>query len=164
MEETKQNTFKITPDLRKRMDAILPNYVRKRAALLPVLNLLHNQFGYITPEIEIAVAEYLELPVMQVREVVSFYTLFQTQPQGKNLLRVCRTLSCYLSGQEEILDYLKGRLGIEVGKTTPDQKCSLATVECLGACELAPMMQFNEKYVGPLNKEVIDQILDQIQK
>ena len=101
---------------------------------------------------------------MQVREVVSFYTLFQTEPKGKHLLRVCRTLSCYLSGQEEILEYLKGRLGIEVGKTTPDQKCSLTTVECLGACELAPMMQMNEKYVGPLNKQMIDQILDQIQK
>ena len=112
-------------------------------------------------ELEQAVADYIGIPVTQVHQVVSFYHLFHQVKKGKCHFSVCQTTTCALLGAEEIIEHLKTRLGIESGETTADGKFSLSVVECLGACEIAPMMQCNQEYKGLLNKKKIDELIDQ---
>ena len=115
----------------------------------------------ISSEAEKDIGEYLEIPVVHVHEVVSFYHLFHQKPKGKCHFSVCQTTACALLGAEDIVGHLKKRLGIKPGETTPDGKFSFNVVECLGACEIAPMMQFNKEYKGLLNKKKIDELIDQ---
>ena len=142
------------------MDLIVARYERKQAALLPILHLIQEKEGFISPESEKMVAEYLQIPVVHIHEVISFYHLLHSKPKGKCHFSVCQTTACALLGAEEIIEYLQQKLGIKPGETTPDGKFSLDIVECLGACEIAPMMQCNEKYMGPLAKERVNQILE----
>ena len=114
-------------------------------------------------EAEKEVADYLDIPVVHVHEVISFYHLFQQKPIGKCHFSVCQTTSCALLGGEEIIGHIKTRLGIKAGETSPDGKFSLSVVECLGACEIAPMMQCNKDYLGPLNKKKVDEIIQKYQ-
>ena len=126
-----------------------------------MLHFVQEKEGLISPESEKAVAEYLGIPVVHVHEVVSFYHLFHQRRKGKCRFSVCQTTSCALLGAEEIIEHLKKRLGVKPGETTADGKFSLSVVECLGACEIAPMMQFNKEYKGFLNKKKIDELIDQ---
>ena len=146
-------------ELKSEADQIVSRYERKRAAILPILRLFQERFGYITLEIEKQVAEYLEISLVDVREVVTFYTLLRQKPAGKTCVSVCRTLTCTLRGGWEILERVESRLGIKAGETTPDGKFSLESVECLGACELAPMVMVNDSYIGPVTKETVEQII-----
>ena len=114
----------------------------------------------ISPESEEKISQYLGIPVVHVHEVVSFYHLFHQKPKGKCHFSVCQTTSCALLGAEDIIEHLKERLAIKPGETTPDGKFSLSVVECLGACEIAPMMQFNKEYKGLLNKKKVDELID----
>ncbi len=150
-----------TSDLVQQLDKITSQYEQKRAALLPVLHAVQEKEGLITPESEAAIAQYLGIPVVQVHEVVCFYHLFHTEKKGKCHFSVCQTTACALRGSEEIIDHLKTRLKIQPGETTPDGKFSLTVVECLGACEIAPIMQYNKEYRGCLNKKKIDELIDQ---
>ncbi len=154
----------MTPELRQQLDAIVAKYDKKQAALLPALHLIQEKEGIISQESEKAVADYLGIPVVHVREVISFYHLLRRKPQGKCHFAVCQTTSCALLGGEEMIGYLKEKLGIQPGETTPDGKFSFSVVECLGACEIAPMMQCNEDYVGPLTKEKMDQLIEKWKK
>ncbi|MBI1884474.1 MAG: NAD(P)H-dependent oxidoreductase subunit E [Chlamydiae bacterium] len=158
-----QAKFQMSSELKTELDKIVSQYETKQAALLPVLNLAQEKYGSISPEIESWVADYLQLPLMKVREVVSFYTLFHAEQKGKHHFQMCRNMSCMLRGCEEMIEYLKERLKLEDGQTSQDRCFSLSTVECLAACEMAPMMQLNDRYVGPLTKESIDQILKEIE-
>lgn len=142
------------------MERITAQYERKQAALLPLLNYAQEQCGHISPEIEQGLSAYLGVPVVHVHEVVTFYTLLHRKPVGKKHFQVCDTLSCQLLGCEGILEHLEKRLGIKPGEVTKDGKFSLAKVECLGACELAPMMQLNDDFVGHLTPAKLDEILD----
>lgn len=142
------------------MDKITSQYEQKRAALLPLLHLVQAKDGLISPEAEKGIADYLGVPVVHVHEVVAFYHLFRQKKQGKCHFSVCQTTACALCGAEDIIDHIQKRLGIKPGETTPDGKFSLEVVECLGACEIAPMMQFDEDYVGFLNKKKIDQLIE----
>ena len=129
------------------------------AALLPVLRMAQERFGYISPEAERYVARLFDLSPAHVHEVVTFYTLFFQKPVGRFVLSVCHNLSCTLLGAESLIAYLEERLGIEAGETTADGRVTLLRVECLCACELAPMMQVDDEYVGPLTREKVDEIL-----
>lgn len=149
-----------TPEFRKKTDAILPNYETKRAALLEVLRMIQEDYGFITLENERETAEYLGISEIDVREVMTFYTLYYEKPRAKTRLNVCRTLSCSMLGADDMVDHLERKLGIKAGQQTPDGKFSLITVECLGSCEIAPMMQVNdEEFVGCLTKQKLDEIL-----
>ena len=150
-----------TPEYLQELDKITVKYDQRRAALLPVLHAIQDKEGLISPEAEENVSQYLEIPVVHVHEVVRFYHLFHQKKKGKCHFSVCQTTACALLGGEEVIDHLKKRLGIQPGETTPDGKFSLNVVECLGACEIAPMMQLNKDYVGFLNNKKIDEIIDQ---
>ncbi len=147
-------------DLLQQIDKITSQYEQKRAALLPVLHAVQEKEGLISPESEQDVSQYLSVPVVHVHEAVSFYHLFHQTKKGKCHFSVCQTTSCALLGGEDIIEHIKTRLGIKPGETTPDGKFSLSVVECLGACELAPMMQYNKEYRGFLNKKKIDELID----
>ncbi len=149
----------LVEELKPELDSIVSRYEQKRAAILPILRLYQDKQGYISDEVEREVAEYLGIPLIDVREVTSFYTLFYRKPVGKTCLRVCQTLACTLRGSEEVLRDFESRLGIKAGQSTPDGKFFLEEVDCLGACELAPMVQRANDYIGPLNPQVIEQIL-----
>ena len=138
---------------------IIDQYENKRAAIIPALHRAQEQFGYISQEIEKQVAEILSLPLIKVREVVSFYSMFSKKPLGKHQIQICQNMSCSLRGAEEIIDYIKDKLNVEIDGITNDEKYTLKTVECLGACEMAPMMRLDKQYIGNLTKEKIKEII-----
>jgi len=137
-------------------------YPDPRSALLPALYVAQREHGWLSPEVMRDVAEVMELPPTEVASVTSFYTLFNRQPVGENLVQVCTNISCSLLGAEHIVEYLKNKLGIDVGETTLDNKFTLVTVECLGSCGTAPMMQINDTYYENLTEEKIDRILAEL--
>jgi NADH-quinone oxidoreductase subunit E len=143
----------------RRLQSLYPD---KRGALLPVLHLAQDTFGYISLEVEVYVAGLFGLTPAHVHEVVTFYTMFFQQPKGRHVVAVCHNLSCHLLGAKTIIDHLTERLGIEVGETTADGRVTLLSVECLCACEQAPMMQVDDRYEGNLTPAKVDRILESL--
>jgi NADH-quinone oxidoreductase E subunit len=150
-----------TTEYIQELDKITNKYEQKRAALLPLLHCVQEKEGLITPETEENIAGYLGIPVVHVHEVVSFYHLFHQKKLGRCHFSVCQTTACALRGAEEVIGHIEERLNIKPGETTPDGQFSLGLVECLGACELAPMMQCNKEYKGFLNKKKIDELINE---
>lgn len=154
-----------SPSGEAKFRTILARYPVKRAAILPVLWLAQEEFGYLSHEVLAFVAERLELSPAFVASVASFYSMLYKRPMGKYHIQVCRNLSCSLLGAEAILACLKERLGIDVGETTPDGKFSLSEVECLASCGTAPMMQINDRYWENLTPartlEIIDRLAEE---
>jgi NADH-quinone oxidoreductase E subunit len=152
--------FEFSGENRQRFERILEKYPRKRAAMLPALHLAQEQLGYISPEVEEYVAGLLEVPVIDVREVLSFYSLFFQKPMGRRHIRVCTSLSCWIRGCDEVTAHLREILGIEQGEASEDGSLSWEAVpDCLGACEIAPMMQVDGSFEGNLTRERIDEIV-----
>ena len=148
---------------KKRLDEVIARYPKKKAALLPILHLVQQEIGFISSAEEKQVADLLGINPIQVREVVTFYTMYNRQPVGKYHIQVCSNLSCSLLGAQILVDYLKEKIGIELGETSEDKKFTLTTVECLGACEHAPCMMVNYDYWGNLDQNRIDEILDKLE-
>ncbi len=149
-------------NIQKKIKEIVARYPQKEAAILPVLHIAQQEFGYISPDEEKQVAKILGIKPIRVREVATFYTMLNREPVGKYHVQVCSNLTCSLLGAEKLIDYLKQKLGIEPGKISNDKKFSLSLVECLGACEQAPCMMVNFDYHGNLDKKKIDKILDDL--
>lgn len=135
---------------------------RQRSAVLAALHAVqHDNGGYLTQPLMDAVAAYLDLPAIQVYEVATFYSMFQTQPVGRHHISVCTNISCMLCGGEEILAHVEKRLGIKVGQSTGDGRFFLKREEeCLAACNNAPMMMVDHVYFENLTTEQVDEILD----
>ncbi|MEJ2081232.1 MAG: NAD(P)H-dependent oxidoreductase subunit E [Acidobacteriota bacterium] len=141
----------------------MSQYPRKRAAMLPTLHLAQEQNGHISPEVEAYVADLLEVPVVDVHEVLTFYTLFSDKPRGRHHVRVCGSLSCWIRGSDDVSKALREKLGIEDGDITEDGRISWETVpDCLGACEMAPMIQVDGHFEGNLTEEKIEKIVDEL--
>jgi NADH-quinone oxidoreductase subunit E len=143
----------------RRLQGLYPD---RRGALLPVLHLAQETFGHISLEVEEYVAGLFELSPAHVHEVVTFYTLYFRERPGRHVVAVCHNVSCHLAGAQAIVSHLKSRLGVEVGETTGDGRVTLLTVECLCACELAPMMQVDDRYEGPLTPARVDRLLEDL--
>lgn len=137
-------------------------YPDPKSALLTALHVAQREHGWLSPEIMRDVAEAMDLPPTEVASVASFYTMFNRQPVGENLIQVCTNISCSLLGAEHIVEYIKNKLGIDLGETTPDNKFTLVTVECLGSCGTAPTMQINDTYYENLTEEKVDRILAEL--
>ena len=138
---------------------------QKRSATLAALHAAQEQNGgWLSEPLMEAVAEYLELPRIAVFEVATFYDMFETEPVGKHKINICTNVSCMLCGAEKVLDHVKNRLGIEVGETTKDGLFTLKEVECLAACDAAPMCQIDEKQChSKLTIEKMDQLIDKLE-
>jgi NADH-quinone oxidoreductase E subunit len=147
---------------KKKIEELIARYPKKEAALLPVLLLVQQEFGSISAEEEKLVANLLKIKPIKVREVVTFYTMLNMKPVGIYHIQVCTNLSCTLLGGQKLLDYLREKLRIEPGETSLDNKFTLSTVECLGACEQSPCMMVNFDYYGHLDQQKIDTILESL--
>ena len=147
--------FEYTAENRARFDEIVTRYPpdRRRSAVLPALYLAQYQQGYITANVIRHVAALLGITRADVEDVVSFYTMFYTKPVGKFVLQVCRTLSCALNGAERVTEELQAKLGIHPGQTDPDGTFTLIEVECLGACDRAPVVMVNDAWHECLKPE-----------
>lgn len=132
------------------------------ALVLPMLTAIQNEKGAIEDEDLRRVARELNVPEMQVKEALSWYTLYTRRKLGRYAVQVCRNISCSLRGAERILDHLEKKLGLRPGETDPAGRFTLLTVECLGSCGTAPVMQINETYYENLTCEKIDAILDSL--
>lgn len=133
---------------------------KQKSAILPVLHLVQDEFGWLSPAIMDKVAEILQIQPVEVYEVATFYTMYNLQPVGKFKLEFCRTSPCCLRGSEDIMEYTLQKLGIKEGEVSADGLFTVVGVECLGACGYAPMMQVGDKYIEHLTTESIDQFID----
>lgn len=144
----------------KKIEEVQKKYPTKRSAVLPSLYLAQAEQGYVTKEAMTEIAELLSVPPIQVYESATFYTMYNKKPVGRNHIQVCTNLSCSLLGAEHIVEYISKKIGVSKGQTTEDKRFTLSTVECLGSCGTAPMMQINDDYHEDLTEEKIDKILD----
>jgi len=135
---------------------------RQRSAVIGALHAVqHENHGFVTAEQMNAVAEYLDLPTIQVYEVATFYSMFQTKEVGHNEVAICTNVACMLRGADDIVDHVESKLGIKLGESTPDGKIFLKQEEeCIAACCGAPALMVNHKYHENLTKEMVDEILD----
>ncbi len=135
---------------------------KQKSALLPLLHIAQDEnAGWLSVEAMDYVAELLSLKPIEVYEVATFYSMYNLKPVGKYLFEVCQTGPCMLNGSDAIIDYIKSKLNIAVGETSADGMFTLKTVECLGACGYAPLMQLGKFYREHLTKEKVDQIIDE---
>lgn len=138
---------------------------KQKSALLPVLHLAQEENnGWLSVEAMDYVAELLQLKSIEVYEVATFYSMYNLKPVGKYVFEVCQTGPCMLNGSDNIIAYIKEKLGIGVGETTNDGLFTLKTVECLGACGYAPMMQLGKFYKEHLTKEKVDEIINECRR
>ncbi|MDH7464089.1 NADH-quinone oxidoreductase subunit NuoE [Chitinophagaceae bacterium 26-R-25] len=137
---------------------------KQKSALLPVLHLAQEQFGWLSSETMDYVAGLLQIEPIEVYEVATFYSMYNLKPVGKYMFEVCQTGPCMVRGSEDIIEYIKQKLGIKVGETTADGLFTLKTVECLGACGYAPMMQLGKHYREHLTKEKVDAIIEECRR
>lgn len=135
---------------------------KQKSALLPLLHLAQDEFGgWLDVPVMDYVATLLNIEPIEVYEVATFYSMYNLKPVGRYMFEVCQTGPCMLNGSDQIIDYIKERLNINVGETTTDGMFTLKTVECLGACGYAPMMQLGKTYREHLTKEKVDQIIEE---
>ena len=135
---------------------------KQKSALLPVLHIAQDNFnGWLDVPVMDYVASLLSIEPIEVYEVASFYSMYNLKPVGKYVFEVCHTGPCMINGSDDITDYIKQKLNIKVGETTADKMFTLKTVECLGACGYAPMMQLGQHYREHLTKEKVDAIIEE---
>ena len=147
----------------ERVNKIIARYPegRQKSALLPVLHVAQEQFGWLSVETMDYVATLLQIEPIEVYEVATFYSMYNLKPVGKYMFEVCQTGPCMLNGSDDIIKYIGEKLGIKPGETTTDGMFTLKTVECLGACGYAPMMQLGKHYKEHLTKEKVDAIIEE---
>lgn len=156
--------FEYTPEHRARYDEIIQRYPpdRRRSAVLPALHLVQRQQGYVTQSAMQYVAGLLGITSADVEDVVSFYTMFHTKPVGKFVLQVCCTLPCALKGAERVTEALVAKLGIAPGETDPTSTFTLVQVECLGACDRAPVVMVNDRWHEGLKPDDAARLVDDL--
>lgn len=138
---------------------------RSRSAVIGALHAAqHENGGFLTAELMNAVADYLDLPTIQVYEVATFYSMFQTKPVGRHNVAICTNVSCMLRGAEDLVEHVEKKLGIKLGQSTADGRIYLKKEEeCLAACCGAPMMMVDHKYHENLTTETVDKLLDELE-
>lgn len=151
--------FLFTAENLKKYEKILSRYDDRESALLPVLHLAQEQAGYLPEEVMTYVSSLMDIPVMRIKEVVSFYDMFYSEPTARNVVQVCTNITCSLYGSREMYQELLKRYQTENMKPTEDGRLFFQKMECLGACEMAPCMRLNNQYVGNLT---LDKALDAI--
>ena len=157
-------SLQFSPTTEAKFQELLTRYPVSRAALVPVLYLAQEEFGWLSNEVMEYVAGRLELPPSQVLNTASFYTLLYKKPVGKFVVQVCRNVSCYIRGSDDITSAVCGHLKIEPGETTSDGLFTVEEVECLGSCGTAPMMQVNLAFHEDLTPESAVDVLEDYRK
>ena len=141
-----------------RINEIVAEYSQQKWALIPLVQKIQNEFGYIPPQSIPFIAKNLRLFTSQVQGVISFYSQLYTKPRGRRVVRVCRGTACHVRGGKTILKLVKHHLSIEEGQTTPDLEYTLETVACIGVCALAPNMVISDRVCGRMNPKKVEQL------
>ncbi len=147
-------------EAKKHIEWLYSRYPVREAALLPLLRLAEEEFGVVDPAAVACVAREMGLSPSYVHGVLTFYTHYRREGDGKHVLQVCSTLPCALRGCRAVVEHIEKRFGIQPGQTTADGKFTLKKVECLGSCDTAPVVQINDDYHESLTIETLDKILD----
>jgi NADH-quinone oxidoreductase subunit E len=158
--------IQFSEDKLKEVERIIARYPegKQKSALIPLLHMAQEQFGWLDVPVMDYVASLLNLAPIEVYEVATFYSMYHLKPVGKYVFEVCQTGPCMVKGSDDIIEYIKEKLQIGVGETTADGMFTLKTVECLGACGYAPMMQLGKHYKEHLTRDRVDQIIDECRK
>ncbi len=153
----------LSEDFYKDMKKLEPRYPNKVALLLPALHRAQDDFGWLPPEVLDEIADYIGIHPAQVREVASFYTMYNLKPVGKYHLKICTNAACTLMGADQIVKFCEKKLKLKCGETTDDQKFTLEEEECLGSCGTAPVMMLGGDYHENLDPESLGEILDKLE-
>ena len=153
------NTAQDKKALIDRVDKVLATFTHEKANLIPILQQVQLELGYLPVEALKRIAWYLKVPEPNVFGVVTFYAQFNLTPRGRNIVRVCRGTGCYVKGSPRIVEELEKALGVKEGGTTPDMEYTLETVACFGSCALAPVMVVNDKVYGRMTVQKAKEIL-----
>ena len=153
--------MQFSPELEQRFARLVTQYPVKRSALIPMLLYAQDEVGYLSDEVIDNVADRLDLTPLDVRNVISYYSLLRTKPMGKYHVQVCTNISCMLRGAEDLMRHCEERMGVGHKQTTDDGVFSLEEVECIGACSWAPAIQVNYDFHLDVTKEKMDQLLSE---
>lgn len=145
------------------MKKLEPRYPTRRALLIPAMHAAQDETGWLSAEVMQEIADFIEVHPAVVKEVASFYAMFNLKPVGKYHLRVCTNVACCLRGAYELVDHVEKKYGIKLGETTRDKKLTLHEEECLGACGTAPAVMLNNDYHENLDPAKLDKILDSLE-
>jgi NADH-quinone oxidoreductase subunit E len=156
--------MKFSDEFEARFAEMVPHYPTKRSALVPTLLYAQDEIGFLSDAVIAELAGRLELTELEVRNVISYYSMLTTKPRGKFNVQVCTNISCLVRGGEEILRHCAQKLGVGNKGTTPDGMFTLEEVECIGACSWAPAAQVNYDFHENLTTEKIDKVLDECRK
>ena len=156
--------MRYSPELEQRFQKLVSQYPWKRSALVPLLLYAQDEVGYLTDEVISDIAKRVELTELEVRDVISYYSLLRRKPAGKYVVQVCTNISCMMRGAEELFDHCRQRLGVDHKEVTPDGTFSLEEVECIGACSWAPAVQVNYDFHLDVTPEKMDKILEGYEK
>ena len=152
------------PELEQRFQKLVTQYPWKRSALIPLLLYAQDEVGYLSDEVIGDIAKRVDLTELEVRNVISYYSLLRTKPAGKYVVQVCTNISCMLRGAEEVFDHCQKRLGVGHKEVTKDGTFSVEEVECIGACSWAPAVQVNYDFHLDVTPDKMDKILDDYEK
>ena len=155
--------FKGTKEQEEKLRKVIAEYRDVPGATMPILQAAQNIYGYLPEEVQIIIAEELDVPVSEIYGVASFYAQFTMNPKGKYQISVCLGTACYVKGSANVLQAIETKLGIKPGGITPDGKFSLNACRCVGACGLAPVMMINDDVYGRLTPKEVGPILDKYQ-
>jgi len=156
--------MQFSPEFETRFAEMLTHYPTKRSALVPTLLYAQDEVGYLSDEVIAELAQRLGLTDLEVRNVISYYSMLTTKPRGKYNVQVCTNIACMLVGGEELFEHCEKKLGIGNKGTTPDGLFSLEEVECIGGCSWAPAVQVNYQFHENLTNDKMDQVLDEYRK
>ena len=154
----------ISEQAKQRMRELAARYPVARSAVMPSLHIAQQEEGYVTAEGLRAVAEAINMTVDDVESIATFYTMYYQRPQGKKVIKVCNSISCYLRNCDPLIEHLEERLGIKRGETTADGNYTLMTVECIAACSWAPALQVNDEFVENVTFERADALIDELDR
>ena len=152
--------MKFSDQFEQRFAEMLTHYPTKRSVLVPTLLYAQDEAGFLSDEVILEIAQRVELTELEVRNVISYYSMLTTKPRGKYNVQVCTNIACMLRGGEELLDHCKTRLGVGNKQTTPDGVFTLEEVECIGGCSWAPAAQVNYDFHENLTAEKMDAVLE----
>ena len=152
--------FAGTPEQEKQLREVIDEWKGKQGATMPIMQAAQEIYGYLPEEVQIMIAEALDIPLSEVYGVASFYALFTLNPKGKYRISVCLGTACYVKGSADVLTAIEKKLDIKPGGITPDGKFSLDACRCVGACGLAPVIMINDDVYGRLTPDMISGIID----
>jgi NADH-quinone oxidoreductase E subunit len=155
-------TLAFSTEADRKIDEIVQRYPERSAALIPVLFVTQEEFGYLNTDALSLVAQRLDLPEAKVASTATFYTMFHKKPVGEYHLQVCKNISCYLRGADELVKCVREELGIGMGETTSDKRFTLTGVECLAACGTAPVVQVNEDYKESMSYDAMKDLIKEL--